>query len=308
MTPPSTSAISVTRVSPRVLTKAKLADYLQLSKPRIAVMAMVTVTIGFALGSSLTGWNTVQLLQSMLGIALVAAGSSALNQALEKNTDRLMARTADRPLPSGRMSMAETIAFGAGTGIAGTVWLAITVNVTTAILGAITLFLYVAVYTPLKRKTALCTAIGAIPGAMPPVLGWAASGAPLNLQAFSLFAILFLWQFPHFLAIAWIYRHQYSGAGLKMLPETKTPRAIGIMSVAYAIVLLPVSLLPSEVALAGTGYTFAAIVLGVGYAFFALRFAIDECDATARKLLLSSLIYLPVLLLILCWEHLQLLS
>ena len=306
MTPPST--ISVNSVSFGVLTKAKLADYVQLSKPRIAVMAMVTVTIGFALGSSLTGWNTIQLLKSMLGIALVAAGSSALNQALEKKTDRLMPRTADRPLPSVRMSMAETIAFGAGTGIAGTAWLAVTVNVTTAILGAMTLFLYVAVYTPLKRKTALCTAIGAIPGAMPPVLGWAASGAPLNAQAFSLFAILFLWQFPHFLAIAWIYRHQYQGAGLKMLPETKTPRAIGIMSVAYAIVLLPVSLLPSEVALAGTGYSFAALVLGIGYAFFALRFAIDECDATARKLLLSSLIYLPVLLLILCWDHLQLLS
>lgn len=308
MTPPSTSTMTVSPMATRFVSKAKLADYLELSKPRIAVMAMVTVTIGFALGSSLTSWNTILLLKSMFGIALVAAGSSALNQALEKKTDKLMARTENRPLPSGRMSMAETITFGAGTGIVGTVWLALMVNVTTAILGAITLFLYVAIYTPLKRKTALCTAIGAVPGAMPPVLGWAASGAPLNIQAFTLFAILFLWQFPHFLAICWIYRHQYSGAGLKMLPDTDMPRAVGIMCVLYAIVLLPVSLLPSKVALAGTGYTFAAIVLGVGYAFFALRFAIDECDATARKLLLSSLIYLPVLLLILCWDHLQLLS
>ena len=308
MTSQTASAVPNPRSYNGVLTRARFADYLQLSKPRIAVMAMITVTIGFALGSSLSSFNVIQLISSLFGIALVATGSSALNQALEKHSDKLMPRTADRPLPSGRMKMAETIAFGAGTGLIGTAWLALMVNVTTAILGALTLFMYVAIYTPLKRKTSLCTAVGAIPGALPPVLGWTASGAPLNLQAFSLFAILFLWQFPHFLAIAWIYRHQYSGAGLKMLPEGRMLRTVGIMSVAYAIVLLPVSLLPSEVALAGTGYMLAAIVLGVGYAFFAIRFAIDQCDATARKLLLASLIYLPVLLLILCWDHMQLLS
>ena len=288
---------------------SRLSDFVELAKPRIAVMALVTVTVGFILASTSVGWQTSALFSGLFGIALVAVSSSVFNQVIERDSDRLMPRTENRPLPSGRMSSTEALLFGFATGLIGIVWLIFMVNLTTAILGGVTLLLYVAIYTPLKRKTSLCTAIGAVPGALPPVLGWTAAGGELNAQAFSLFAILFIWQFPHFLAIAWIYQKQYRGAGLIMLPANgRMPRVVGVMAVAYALVLLPVSLLPAELSLAGTGYLLTATVLGVFYAVFAARFAVSENDKEARRLLYASLVYLPVLLLSLTWDHLQLLN
>ena len=286
----------------------RLADYLELTKPRIAVMALVTVSVGYLLGSAGV-WRGTPFAHAMFGIALVAAGSSIFNQLMERTTDSRMERTADRPLPSGRITPYEAMALGLLCSAAGTVWLLINVNLLTAILGLATLLLYVGVYTPLKQRSSLCTAIGAVPGALPPVLGWTAAGGTLDWSAFSLFALLFLWQFPHFLAIAWIYRDDYSRAGLKMLPESEGGvRLVGGFAVAYALALLPVSLLPSELALAGTGYAMAAVVLGAGYLVCAVLFARNETTKTARRLLLSSLIYLPTLLLILCWDHVQLLN
>lgn len=285
---------------------ARLGDFAELTKPRISVMVLVTVTVGYTLATH-GNWQWHVLLPALLGVALVASASSAWNQWIERRTDARMDRTADRPLPSGRLTGAEVFAFGMFCAIAGTLTLATLVNATTALLTLMTLVLYVGVYTPLKRHTSLCTAIGAIPGALPPVLGWTAAGGALDEGALALFAILFLWQFPHFLAIAWLYRQQYDGAGLQMLPRNRSTRVVGLLAVTYAAVLIPASLLPRSVALAGDLYLVAAVVLGLMYLVGAIRFALQESRTSARGLLLISLIYLPALLLVLTFDHLRLL-
>ncbi len=291
-----------TRVVPR------WREYLVLAKPRIAVLGLVTVALGFLLGS--TGeWSAITLGHALLGIGLVAVSCSALNQWLERDSDRLMARTMNRPLPSGRMSPHEVLAIGLGLWLVGALELIWFVNGLSALLASATLLLYVAVYTPLKRRTSFCTAIGAIPGAMPPVLGWVAAGGELDAGAFALFATLFVWQFPHFLAIAWLYREQYAAAGLRMLPQVRpAPRITGWLCVGYALALIPVSLLLKDAALAGDLFALIAIVLGLGYVAFSVRFLLDESVRTARQLLWFSLVYLPTLLLALTWDHWRLLS
>jgi protoheme IX farnesyltransferase len=286
---------------------ARLADFLELTKPRIALLVLVTVTVGYLLGSA-GNWELPKLLHTLAAVALVAAGSSALNQVLERKTDARMSRTAARPLPSGRLMAGEALLFGISAGALGFVYLALAVNALTAVLALATLALYVGVYTPLKLRTSLCTAIGALPGALPAVLGWTAAAGRLDFGACVFFGILYLWQFPHFLAIGWLYREQYTEAGLKMLPASRPRHVIGFLSVGYALALLPVSLLPSRVELAGGGYFVAALVLGVGYLACAVRFAVDECPQTARGLLWSSLVYLPLLLLALTWDHFRLLQ
>ncbi|HUE15228.1 MAG TPA: heme o synthase [Planctomycetaceae bacterium] len=294
--------------SDRLALTARMADYLELAKPRIAAMALLTVTVGFTLGSGGV-WTLTGLVSALAGIGLVAAASGAFNQLIERRTDALMARTANRPLPTGRLQPIEVAGFGLACGIGGLSLLVLEVNRTTALLAFLTLALYVAAYTPLKRYTALSTAIGAIPGALPPVLGWTASGAALGWEAFSLFAVLFLWQFPHFLAIAWLYRDDYAAAGLRMLPGGTPRRGLtGLSASVYAAVLIPVSLMPGQVALAGGSYRMAALLLGLGYLAAALRFFANESRETARGLLYCSLIYLPVLLSVLTWDHVRLLS
>ncbi len=285
----------------------RAADYLEMTKPRISLMVLITVSVGFALGS-FGVWQLPLLLHAMAGIALVATASSALNQVLERETDGLMARTASRPLPAGRLSALEVTMFGLTCAVLGTLWLAVFVNVLTAALTLLTLSLYVLAYTPLKSRSHLCTAIGAIPGALPPVLGWTAAGAELDSRAMALFAILFLWQFPHFLAIAFLHRADYARAGLKMLPGNGVSRIAGTQAVCYAMLLLPVSLLPGAVGLAGVGYSAAAVILGVGYLVASVRFLYSESPATARGVLFTSLVYLPVLLLSLMWDHFSLLQ
>lgn len=285
---------------------ARVLDYIELTKPRISVMVLISVSVGFALASGPT--VSMPLLgHALLGIALMAAGSSALNQFLERDSDRLMPRTADRPLPASRLLPFEVLAFGVAFGASGFVYLATAVNWLTAILTALTLTIYVAIYTPLKKKTSLCTAIGAIPGALPPVLGWTAAGGELNVSVLSLFAILFLWQFPHFLAIAWLYREQYAKADLRMLPSRRVG-VTGWLATGYALALFPISLFPSQVGLAGNGYFLTALVLSAGYLMFAVHFLRNESRKTARRLLLSSLVYLPVLLVVLTWDHFRLLQ
>ncbi len=286
---------------------SRFADYLEITKPRISVMVLITVCVGYALGS-FGVWNVGVLLHALFGISLVATASSALNQFIERDSDALMHRTANRPIPSGRLSAIEVMCFGLVCGAAGTVWLAMFVNLTTSVLTLLTLVLYVFAYTPLKSRSHICTAIGAIPGALPPVLGWSAAGAPLDARAVALFGILFLWQFPHFLAIAYLHRDDYRRASLKMLPGKGIPRVVGWMAIGYALLLLPVSLMPSAVALAGPGYFAAAILLGVGYLVASVRFMRNESARTARGLILTSLVYLPVLLLVLTWDHFRLLQ
>ncbi|QDU48611.1 heme o synthase [Gimesia panareensis] len=299
-------AVEESKSAARPISVARLADYLELTKPRISTMALISVALGYTLGSA-HSWSLLPLVHALLGIGLVAVGCNSLNQLLEIKSDKLMPRTTGRPLPSGRLSVSEVLVFGILCALAGIFYLALMVNLLTAFLSMLTLVLYVVVYTPLKRCTSFCTTIGAIPGAMPPILGWTAAGGTLNTASFSIFAIMFLWQFPHFLAIAWLYRHQYHQAGLKMLPAADpAPRMIGWMCVIYATLLIPVSLLPQYVSLAGSVYSAVALVLGIAYLIFSVRFLKDETRQTARELIWCSLIYLPVLLITLTWDRLQL--
>jgi protoheme IX farnesyltransferase len=297
--------------NPRGVLAARLADYSELVKPRISVLVMLTVTVGYVLGSR-GAWDYGALWPALVGIALVAFGSSALNQVLERDTDALMRRTASRPLPAGRMSPAEAMWFGVGCAASGALVLASMVNATTALLSLVTLGLYVAAYTPLKRITSLSTAVGAIPGALPPVLGWTATGGHLSVEAFSLFAVMFLWQFPHFLAIGWLYRDDYAAAGLQMLPAAASRHGVrgivGCLALANAVALLPTSLLPTEVGLAGPLFAAVAIVLGLTYIGASALFLRDESTRSARRLLWSSLVYLPLWLLALIADHWHLLS
>jgi len=286
---------------------SRLADYAELTKPRIALMVLATVSVGYLLGSA-GEWRSLPLFYAAVGILLVAAGSSALNQWFERDTDRKMVRTRLRPLPAGRLQPWEVFAFGVTTGIVGGLWLAWTVNLLTAALCLSTMILYAGVYTPLKRYTSFCTAIGAIPGALPPVLGYTAAGGSLDWTALSLFGILFLWQFPHFLAIAWMYQEQYAAAGLRMLPaQFPTPHITGLMATGYALALIPISLLPVHLGMAGRWYGSAAIVLGLWYLVSSIRFARQEDRSHARKILWTSLIYLPTVLACLTIDHLRLL-
>lgn len=301
-------SVATASLSTRATLLPRWREYLMLTKPRIAVMGLVTVALGFMLAPT-ADWSGLTLMHSLLGIGLVAASCSVLNQWQERDTDQRMPRTANRPLPAGRLQSGEVLAFGLGLMVIGLVELLCFVNALTMWLSLLTLALYVGVYTPLKKRTSLCTTVGAIPGAMPPVLGWVAAGGHLDAGAFALFATLFVWQFPHFLAIAWLYRDQYAAAGLRMLPSIRpAPRVVGWMCVGYSLALIPVSLLLKEAALAGDVFAAIAIGLGIGYVAFSVRFLRSESIRTARHLVWFSLVYLPALLLALTWDHWRLLS
>ena len=282
----------------RAAAPARFADYLELTKPRIAALVLVTVTVA----AFVAAWgppNAIDLVNTLLGTALIAASASALNQWLERESDAHMARTADRPMPAGRLNSRQVLSFGAATIVIGTLQLAITVNLLTALLGLLTWFLYVWVYTPLKAHTSANTAIGAIAGAMPVLMGWSAV-APLDLKAFALFLIVFLWQFPHFMAIAWIYRDQYAAAGLKMLPVVDpSGHRAGAQAVVAALLLVPVSLVPAVQNLAGPMYFGWALTLSIAQFLCAVAFYVRLDEASARRLLRASLIYLPLLMILL---------
>lgn len=274
----------------------RAADYLELSKPKISLMELVTVAVAAAVASS--GAPDLWLLAHVLfGATLVFAGASAWNQWLERHSDALMERTADRPLPAGRLSGREVVLFGTAAALIGVAYLGLLVNPLTAALGALTWLVYVGVYTPLKSRSLANTAVGAVPGALPILMGWTAVGGRLDLVAATLFMIVFLWQFPHFMAIAWIYRRQYAAAGLKMLPVVDpSGRRAGVQAVVAALALVPVSLLPAMIGSAGPAYFISAAALGVGQLSCAWAFSRSRNDQTARALLIASLIYLPVLL------------
>ncbi|SFH79572.1 heme o synthase [Planctomicrobium piriforme] len=285
----------------------RLSAYFQLAKPRIALMVLLTVTVGYVIGSRGV-WQPWPLLHACFGILLAVVASSSLNQLIERKTDARMPRTKSRPLPSARLSAFEVLVFALFCGVVSVVYLYFTVNPITAWLTLATIVLYALCYTPLKRYTSLCTVIGAVPGALPPVLGWAASGAPLDLGAFSLFAIMFVWQFPHFLAIAWLYRDQYEQAGLRMLPAEGRPGITGAISSGYALVLIPISLMPAQLGLTGDAYALVALVLGILYAWSAVLFQRSETRRCARRVLWTSLVYLPAILIALTLDHIRLMN
>jgi protoheme IX farnesyltransferase len=287
------------------LLASRAADYLELAKPRVLVLVLFTVAAGAFLAAG-PGLDLVVLLHTLLGTTLVAAGASALNQLLERHSDALMHRTENRPLPAGRLYALEVLLLGLALGGAGVAYLALTLNRPwAAVVAGVTFASYVFVYTPLKRLTTLNTLIGAVPGALPPVIGWVAAGGSLGPGVAALFLILFLWQVPHFLAIAWIYREDYARAGLRMLPVLDPEgRLTGRFMVVYCLALIAASLGPVLVGGAGLLYLTGAVVLGVGFLTSALRFWRSSSGEQARRVLKASLLYLPVLLALLLLDAL----
>jgi protoheme IX farnesyltransferase len=274
---------------------SRLKDYVELTKPRITWLILMSTAVGYYFGH--TGhWIFWPMLHALIGTGLIASGTAALNQWYEREADVKMRRTHDRPLPSGRLRPSNAFWFGVALEVIGTLELWFGVNPLTAWLGIITIVLYLCAYTPLKQKTWWSTTIGAIPGAMPPLIGYAAAANSLTPAAWALYAILLIWQFPHFYAIAWMYREDYSRAGIKMLPVVEpdghsTARQIVI----YAVLLIPVSLLPMWLGMTGSIYTVGALAMGLAFLYSGIRVSLERTRLRARHVLLASVIYLPVL-------------
>jgi protoheme IX farnesyltransferase len=278
--------------------RERVAAYLELTKPRITFLIVLTAAAGFALGSR-GAVDYGRLLAAMVGIAFLSSGIATINQYMERDLDALMRRTANRPLPSGKLLPWEALAFGAALTIFAEIYLAVVVNPLTAVLGLTVIAGYLFAYTPLKTRTTLSTMVGAFPGAVPPLIGWAAARGDIGLEAWVLFAILFLWQFPHFLAIAWMYREDYSRAGILMLPVVEPDgRVTGQQIVIYTVLLLPVSLLPTALGISGKVYLYGAIALGLLFLYSSVRAAFSKSRQEARRLLLASVIYLPLLFIL----------
>jgi heme o synthase len=270
-------------------------DYWQLTKPEVNFLVVVSALAGFYLGwrgGPLDGWL---LASTLVGTLLVAGGTGTLNQFLERGSDAAMRRTARRPLPSGRMRPVSALVFGLLLAAVGGTLLWVEVNPLASVLALLTLASYLLFYTPLKRRTPLCTLVGAFPGAMPPLIGWAAARGSLSPEAWGLYAILFFWQFPHFLAIAWMYREDYERAGLHMLPAgDRQGRFTAREILAFTMALLPVSMFPAAFHQVGTVYVFGAGLAGLGFLFFGVRLAMERTKTLARQLVLASVVYLPV--------------
>jgi protoheme IX farnesyltransferase len=282
----------------RLTTRERLAAYLELTKPRITFLIVLTAAAGFCLGAR-GAIDYVQLTHAMIGIALLSSGIATLNQYMERDLDALMRRTAARPLPSGKLAPVEAFLFGAGITVAAEIYLALLVNPLTALLGLFVIAGYLFLYTPLKTRTSLSTVVGAFPGAMPPLMGWTAARGEMGLESWILFAILFLWQFPHFLAIAWMYREDYARAGIVMLPVVEPAGHVtGQQIVMCTLMLVPVSLLPTTIGLAGNVYFYGALGLGLLFLYSSICAALSHSRQAARRLLLASVLYLPLLFLL----------
>ncbi|MEO1981227.1 MAG: heme o synthase [Fuerstiella sp.] len=302
----SVSADSLRVQNAVTIGRQRLADYAELCRPKIAVMTMVAVAVGFTLASPIT-FDGAKLVIAMLGVVQLVAASSMLNQCLERRTDILMTRTQSRPIASGRISIPEASAVAAVLTSVGFGLLWNMVNPAAALATLATLLMYALAYTLLKTKTSLCTTVGAIPGAMPPVIGWLAAGRGLGIEALALFAVFFVWQFPHFLAIGWIHRRDYQGAGLRMLPSfTDKGFLTGLIAVVYAAAFVPISALPAYIGMSGDLYLVSAMVFSVAYLVYSIRFLLYRSESRARSLLYNSLICLPSLLIALVLDFLRL--
>ena len=276
-------------------TREKIAAYVELTKPRITFLIVLTAAAGFCLGAR-GPLSYVALVHALVGIALLSSGIATLNQFMERDLDALMRRTASRPLPTGKLTALEALVFGISLTVVSEIYLLLLVNPLTAMLGLTVVAGYLFFYTPLKTRTTLSTVVGAFPGAMPPLMGWTAARAELGTGAWVLFAILFLWQFPHFLAIAWMYREDYKRAGILMLPVVEPDgRLTAQQIVVFTLMLLPVSLLPTAIGISGTVYFVGALLLGLGFLYSSISAAFSKSRQQARRLLLASVIYLPLL-------------
>jgi heme o synthase len=305
--------VATSATTDNVLATAKphslLADYATLFKVRISTMVIITAGAGFYLGCLRSGISPFQIdgLKALVAIAVVTCGSSALNQALERKSDALMNRTFDRPMAAGRISLSHGLILGFAATFLGSAYLAFTTNLLTGTLTLLTAVGYVAIYTPLKRVTTINTFIGAFPGALPPLIGWTAARGMIEWPGVALFAILFVWQFPHFMAIGWMYREDYARAGIRLttnLPNTQyAAQSTVIQALFYAVLMIPISLWPAALHTTGYVYAIVATILGLGYLWATIRFAritrdpaSDASVLAARNLLRFSVIYLPLLL------------
>jgi heme o synthase len=288
-----------TAVSEGRASRSRTADFVELTKPRITVLVLVTTMVGFYFGAP-GPISLLLVMHTLLGTGLVAAGASALNMYLERNLDAMMLRTGDRPLPSGRIQSGEALVFAVLISSAGMVYLFTLVNPLTSLLSAITFISYLFLYTPLKKRTWLCTLIGAVPGALPASMGWSAATGGVSMGAWILFAIVFFWQIPHFYAIGWMYREDYAKAGFPMLPVldatgSRTSRQASI----YILALLAVSVLPYVIHLSGRVYLSGAVLLGIYFFVYGLLFARTRDRKSARSLFFASIVYLPAVLILL---------
>jgi len=280
-----------------------MRDYLELTKPRITLLILVCTAVGYFLGCG-TSFHWSILLHALLGTALMASGTAALNQWYEVDSDARMRRTRMRPIPAGRMKRSHAFVFGVLLSAAGFAELWCGTNLLAAALGLFTLLSYLLLYTPLKRRSPICTTVGAIPGAMPPLIGYAAAAGRIDAAAVALFLILFVWQFPHFDAIAWMYRDDYARGGIRILPVIEpdgesTARRV----VACSLLLIPISLLPSLLGMTGLVYAAAAIAAGLGLLYFGVRLGRDRTVARAHAVLLASVVYLPGLLAVMVLDR-----
>jgi protoheme IX farnesyltransferase len=282
---------------------ARFGDFMELTKPRLTLLSVLTTLAGFYVGTQ-GELRFMLLAHTLLGTFMVGGACGALNMYIEREFDAQMRRTSGRPIPTGKVSASEALAFGIALGLLGIVYLALTVNLLTAGLALITLASYIFWYTPMKRRSTLNTVIGAIPGALPPVMGWTAVHGSLGLEALALFGVLFFWQMPHFLALAWMYRKDYERAGYKMLTVAdETGRVTSRQILIYTAVLLPVSLVPTIAGVAGTVYFFGALLLGITFLAFGVFLARSHRNAHAKWLFYYSLLYLPILLLVMALDR-----
>jgi protoheme IX farnesyltransferase len=292
-------AVDIAVPSPANLVYARATDYLQLARPRLASLVLFIVAVSWLLAAKGTA-PPLSLLHALAGTAMLFAGASALNQLMELHRDALMLRTANRPLPSGRLSAGEVLTVGGLLCAGGLAYLVILCPPVTAALAAFALVSYLSMYTPLKERTTLSTVIGAVPGAIPPMIGWTAATGSLDARAVVLFLIVFLWQIPHFLAIGWIYRDQYASAGFRVLPVVDPQcRQTGKQMVRYTVALIFVSLMPSVLGMSGWVSSVAALILGAMFLYNALAFARNPVEVEARRVFRMSLVYLPALFLVL---------
>lgn len=282
------------------------ADFLELTKPRVVLMILVTTSVGFYLGSSLI-LDYLRFVETLLGTALAAGGTLTLNQYLERDSDGLMERTRRRPLPDGRVQPGEALVFGVALVALGLALLAWRINDLSALVTLSIVGSYLFIYTPLKQRSSLCALIGAVPGALPPLIGWTAARGEIRLEAWVLFGVLFLWQTPHTLAIARLYRDDFARAGIRFLPVVERDgRSMGRQVVGHTLALLGVSLLPTLLQFAGQIYFAAAFLLGAGFLGFGVVLAFFPSEGAARRLLFASLIYLPLLLAVMALDRIPL--
>ena len=279
--------------------RGAIGDYLELTKPSVVWLILMSTGVGFHAGSS-APFNYLLLLHTLIATALLAGGTGALNQWMERVADRKMRRTENRPLPAGRLDSRRALGFGIAISAIGLGYMAWAVNPLTALLGGLTLTSYLFLYTPLKSRTWLSTLVGAFPGAMPPLIGWAAVRNDLAVGGWVLFAMLFLWQFPHFYAIAWMYREDYERAGIRMLPVIEPDgKSTSRQIVAFAAILIPVSIIPVALGMAGWIYLAGAVLLGLFYLYSGVETARLRTGVQARKLLQASVVYLPLVYVLL---------